>query len=240
MTIDFLPTFTVLLLAHALGDFTFQSKDMAERKAHWGVLLFHGLIHLWLMVLLLGTLDAPVIYVVAVVHMIVDAIKARVPDGLRPFMLDQTAHIMTLVAAASYAPNLWADSPWAAHAPDGTLKAMLLVAGLILTVWGGGHAVSKLLMPHASHWNRAQIMSGGLSEAGRVIGQLERALAFGLVLINLPGSVAILIAAKSVLRFSDSQSSRRLAEYVIIGTLASVGWAFAMAYGISKLLPLLP
>jgi hypothetical protein len=63
-----------------------------------------------------------------------------------------------------------------------------------------------------------------------VIGQLERGLIFALVMFGQAQGVGLLIAAKSILRFGAVKDDRRLSEYVIIGTLASFGWALVVAY----------
>jgi hypothetical protein len=75
---------------------------------------------------------------------------------------------------------------------------------------------------------------------GRVIGNLERGLIFALVLFGQAQGVGLLIAAKSILRFGAVKDDRRLSEYVIIGTLASFGWALVVAYATLAGLALLP
>ena len=52
--------------------------------------------------------------------------------------------------------------------------------------------------------------------------------------------MGFLIAAKSVLRFDASKRKQKAAEYVIIGTLASFGWALICAYATLALLDHLP
>jgi hypothetical protein len=49
--------------------------------------------------------------------------------------------------------------------------------------------------------------------------------------------VAFLIAAKSILRFGTVQKDRAASEYVIVGTLASVGWSMVTAAILLALLP---
>jgi len=61
-----------------------------------------------------------------------------------------------------------------------------------------------------------------------------------LILTGQSQGIGFLIAAKSVLRFSDTKDDRRTSEYVIIGTLASVGWAIAVTAGTVWLLARLP
>ena len=45
---------------------------------------------------------------------------------------------------------------------------------------------------------------------------------------------------KSILRFGTVKDDRRVSEYVIIGTLASFGWAILWASATAALLDLLP
>jgi hypothetical protein len=71
-----------------------------------------------------------------------------------------------------------------------------------------------------------------LPQGGRLIGKLERLMIFMLVLSGEIVGIGLLIAAKSILRFGEIQSSesRQIAEYVIIGTLASFAWALGVAH----------
>jgi hypothetical protein len=52
--------------------------------------------------------------------------------------------------------------------------------------------------------------------------------------------VGFLVAAKSILRFGTATRDQRTAEYVIIGTLASFGWAILASYATLALINLLP
>jgi hypothetical protein len=88
------------------------------------------------------------------------------------------------------------------------------------------------------HGNR--IRQGGLRDGGRQIGLLERGLIFALILLGQPLGVGFLIAAKSILRFGTATRDQRTAEYVIIGTLASFGWAILTAEATRRALDLLP
>ena len=61
------------------------------------------------------------------------------------------------------------------------------------------------------------------------------------LLTGLPGGpIGFLIAAKSILRYGTATRDQRTAEYVIIGTLASFGWAIVMALTTQAALSLLP
>jgi hypothetical protein len=62
-----------------------------------------------------------------------------------------------------------------------------------------------------------------LEKAGRLIGILERILVIIFVLIGQFGAIGFLIAAKSILRYKDTDLLKT--EYVLIGTMLSFGMA---------------
>ena len=236
-----LETAAALLLAHALADFVFQSSWMVENKRQPHVLALHAGIVLIASLLALGQLWSLPVLVLALLHLATDAAKARLGNGgLRPYLLDQIAHFSAIAMIAVWAPDLWRTGVWANRLPDEAAAAlpsiMVVAAGLIFAVRAGGFAVAALLQPYNRYWVRYRVLSGGLKDAGRRIGELERGLAFVLVLAGYPTGVAFLIAAKSVLRFNATRDDRRIAEYVIIGTLASVGWALIMAFAAQAML----
>jgi hypothetical protein len=51
-----------------------------------------------------------------------------------------------------------------------------------------------------------------------------------MVMIGEPADIGFLIAAKSILRFDTVKKNQKISEYVIIGTLASFGWALIAAF----------
>jgi len=234
-------TFAALIFAHVLADFVFQPNWMVARKREVKVLAAHGAVVLATAVAATGSLD-PGLFWLAAVHVAIDALKARGGRGLRTFLLDQAGHLAVLVALAYGRPEIWANGFWANGIWDG-LDAlpglMALLAGAIIATRAGGFAVGLLMAPFAAHLP-ADISAESLPGAGRVIGQLERGLIFALVLLGQPQGVGLLIAAKSILRFGAVRDDRALSEYVIIGTLASFGWALVAAYSTIALMSALP
>lgn len=218
--------FVALLLAHVLADFVFQTKGMVENKRNPGVFVLHIGIVFGLSVTALGG-AWPVAGAVAVAHLVIDGVKTYgVPMRWRAsfsgFMLDQLAHLGSLVAAVVIWPGalltgLWA--PWA----ELLVGPAMVASGGILTVIAGGHAVGLITAPYAQAF-KAQ----GLENAGQMIGRLERAVIFLLIAMGEPAGIGFLIAAKSLLRF-EATKEQKASEYVIIGTLTSFGWALGMS-----------
>ena len=64
-----------------------------------------------------------------------------------------------------------------------------------------------------------------LGRAGKWIGILERLIIFTLVILGQFEAIGLLTAAKSILRFNDVKGVEKRSEYVLIGTLISIGTA---------------
>ena len=261
-------TFIALFFAHALADFLFQTNWMAVNKRNPLALGLHGLIVYATAIAATGSVH-PLLLALALIHIGIDAGKLvlsaiwKTSKGFGPFIIDQALHLVSLLALTLWLPDLWALGLWAPGAivtgedggvlgtglwsgatvlPVNQLPAlMVLLTGLILSTRAGGYAVGLLIEPFSAHLGKGDA-GKSLPGAGRVIGHLERGLIFALVLFGQPQGVGLLIAAKSILRFGAVKDDRRLSEYVIIGTLASFGWAlivaFATLHGLAAVPPL--
>lgn len=231
----------ILLLAHVLADFVLQPARMAEAKAHGhlGWMLAHIAIVGLCAAALIGvhsTKAAIVLAGLTLSHLAIDLGKVALQpklSGIAAFLADQAAHLVVLLGVATIWPGLWSDGVWAPHAPDWLPAAGALCAGAVLATRGGGFALGLLMKPFGD------VGLDGLPGGGRMIGHLERAIIFLLILAGEPGGIGFLIAAKSVLRFGAVREEARLSEYVIIGTLASFGWAMLVATGTVMLLSML-
>lgn len=229
-----LETVTALLFAHALADFTLQTNWINTNKARPHVMALHGLLVLITAHLALGHLYAPALAVLTLAHLLIDTAKTYSKfNTLSAFLFDQGAHLATILVVAFWMPDLWQSGLWSAQPT--LLPLMALAAGLILCLTAGQYAVGLLMRRHSSRMRGA-----GLRDGGRQIGLLERGLIFLLVLANQPIGVGFLIAAKSILRYGTANRDQRSAEYVIIGTLASFGWAILIALATQSLLSVLP
>ena len=116
------------------------------------------------------------------------------------------------------------------------IAAVILAVGWAVTALLGGVVVGRITRAY-------EVPPGGLPGGGRTIGILERTLILLLILVGEPGGVGFLIAAKSILRFDaaskgaeDRETTQRISEYIIIGTLASFTWAFATGFLTTEIL----
>ncbi len=233
-------TLIALTYAHVLADFVLQNRWMVVNKRNPVALVAHISVVLIAAIICMGALH-PALFALAALHLALDAAKSWSPfKGLVPFVADQALHGVTLYLVALWVPDLWAQGLWGAVPTtdggwtaslwpgDGAIPVLpavfIVLTGFILATRAGGFGIGLYMEPWAAS------SPAGLANGGRAIGNLERSLIFLLVFIGLPESIGFLIAAKSVLRFGSVGDDRAVSEYVIIGTLASFGWALAVSF----------
>lgn len=250
-----------LLAAHLLADFVFQTDRMAAGKERWGPLLGHVTvvaISSWALIGHVGAVQLVVL--VSLFHLLIDMAKTalerltlpdRVADASeltsgfwsrngRPtlFLGDQALHMVSLIAAvwvAASVPFLSAPPPdaglWATTFGSLYLRFLVLVCGWVVATTGAGYFFAHFLARFETQLEPDQ--RGGLSKGGYWIGVTERSLIYLFILVGEPTGIGFLAAAKSVFRIGELRDAkdRKLAEYILIGTLLS--FAAAMVVGLA-------
>lgn len=213
-----------LILAHILGDFVFQPDRWVakkrEKKHRSGFLYKHLGVHALALVVLLqfnfkywlGFL------IVLITHFLIDLIKLNLETKYHRgwlFALDQAAHFLVIFAVVYF------YHPFTLQSNLMFTPAVLLFLICILLVTSVSAILMRLVM---SRWLLPDDKpEDSLPHAGKYIGMLERLLVFGFIALGQWSAIGWLIAAKSILRFSDLSRAkdRKLTEYVLIGTLLS-------------------
>jgi hypothetical protein len=209
-----------LIIAHLLTDFVLQSDSWVKRKAEGGwhskYLYAHGAIAGILAYLFSGFWSlfwVPV--VIAVTHTVIDGLKAGHADNIKAFALDQFGHIAVLLAVW-----LWIIAPGPEDLAvleqlflSGT-RIWVIIAAYVTVIWPASVLISKF----TEKWRKNDSEDESLENAGKWIGRLERVLILTFVLLQKYEAIGLLVAAKSIFRFSES---RHEGEYVLIGTLIS-------------------
>jgi Protein of unknown function (DUF3307) len=225
-----------LIVAHLLTDFVLQptawvnqkkQKKHRSGKLYLHVLvagaiayLFSGLWHNWWLPL-----------AIMISHFLIDLWKLNRPGNLTYFLLDQFFHILVIIA-------LWIGISFDLHTVWAYLSALaqntkfwLLVTGYVLVTWPLGYIIGMA----TEKWrDAAEVNKEGLAKAGVWIGFFERLLILTFIISNQFAAVGFLIAAKSILRFSDKENTQKKTEYVLIGTLMSFAVAAIIGIVITK------
>lgn len=247
--------FLALYLAHLLSDFVFQTAQLVSKK-HRGDghgYVIHGIIHY---ILVLGTvaladshrfltLGFQLIAVsLSVVHLLVDWAKASstkarlLPDNAIAFVLDQTAHLLTVIAAAFILapPSLQAFQFWVARIRALQEQILLVSVVYVFVIFGGGYFIRALIAPlWKDEPGQRKEEHEEVINAGLYIGWLERFLVLTALFLQSPATVGFILAAKSIARYPELKSIH-FAEYFLIGTLLSVTIAIGGAIVLLKTL----
>lgn len=232
--------YTLILLqfsAHLLADFVFQSQKWSDRKKEKSFTwqhIYHALIVFilaWLFSLDFNFWIAAA--VITIVHFLADVLKSRLQikheqkgTGRNYFFTDQLIHLVTLVIVVILYDHLGKID----FVFDINLKIAAILAGFILCAKPANIIIKNIFEAFSIHIPEDEekekpdsevVEEKSLPNAGKVIGVAERFLALGLILVGQYSAVGLIIAAKSILRFNDTQKN----EYILVGTLLSFGIA---------------
>lgn len=226
-----------LFLAHVLTDFVLQPTKWVEHKRNHNsssvYLYIHSFLAGFLTYLLLQKWDEWLVpLLIAVTHFFIDYWKLlQKKDNLKIFLLDQLFHLLVILGAWLYlTENFGKVLPGIKEIFTSPVILAVIIAYLLI-IFPAGFLIGKA----TRRWQNEVGFSprdSSLEAAGRYIGIFERILVLTFILTNNFAAIGFLIAAKSILRFSDKSEigARKQTEYVLIGTLMS--FAFTIFIGL--------
>src|SRR5690606_10093939 len=188
------------------------------------ILIIHSLIAGILTLVLLQDLSLWYLAVIiSISHYLIDWWKlAQNKDNLKYFLLDQLFHVIVIFLVWLYLINGFSAVIPAIENILDSPKLLAVVAAYLLVIFPAGYLIGKATQRWQDEIEQIDENSS-LPEAGRYIGIFERILVLTFILTQNFSAIGFLIAAKSILRFSDKTGSgaRKQTEYVLIGTLMS-------------------
>lgn len=218
-----------LVLAHIITDFALQTKKWIEQKRR----LKAGAPFLYIHAFLAGFITYLIVQdwnmwfipvIISVTHFFIDLWKlSKGNDSLQYFLLDQLFHILILLGAWLFLTENFTEVLPFVAAVFSSEHTLVVVIGYLLVIFPVGFIIGKA----TQRWQEEIATDEGefpsLEKAGRYIGIFERILVLTFILTDNFAAIGLLIAAKSILRFSDKGKSgaRKQTEYVLIGTLMS-------------------
>ncbi|MCM4157380.1 DUF3307 domain-containing protein [Gramella sp. AN32] len=217
-----------LFLAHVVTDFVFQPTswviDKRAKKGRSIYLYIHSMLAGLLSWLFLMKLEWwYVAIIISVVHFFIDLWKLNYKrDTLKIFLLDQIFHVgsiilvwLVLISGFHYIIPFLKDL-----FTSQTFLAILI--GYLLVIFPAGFLIGKATLRWQGEVEQ-DLKKTSLDSAGRYIGIFERILVLTFIITQNFSAIGFLIAAKSILRFSDKSEigARKQTEYVLIGTLMS-------------------
>lgn len=217
-----------LIVAYYIVDFLFCSvawrRHWSERKWNSIWLYIHGLIAgviIYVSSTLWGVIWFPIVMIFS--HILIDGVEFKPDDLGWSLLLEQLLHLVIIIICWIFLVyfNLSNEVKFIIPAQY-CLKFWILTVSYVILFQPCGTLIGKI----TEQW-RNQIEDDsleGLAKAGLWIGRLERVLILTFVLLNRYEAIGFLIAAKSIFRFGEitRPEHRKVAEYILIGTLISV------------------
>lgn len=234
----------ILIAAHYLADFYFQTATIAREKAtKFRYLLVHAAIYSVFIYVGMAVSVHPLnallpAAVVSLSHFAIDWLKITADRHLGnpwhrfgSFCLDQIIHIVILFVVYYGCLQYELASPWwnslasLPHLQEYTVYSLIL----LLCLKPCAIFVSKLLECFGQSEANGQVPDKG----GYVIGLLERFIVAVLIINGHIGEIAFVLTAKSVARFKEFDKDG-FAEKFLIGTMASISFALAISLFLLK------
>src|SRR5690606_27998868 len=201
-----------LLLAHILTDFLLQPKSWIIHKRKFKgksyILIIHSLIAGILTLVLLQDLSLWYLAVIiSISHYLIDWWKlAQNKDNLKYFLLDQLFHVIVIFLVWLYLINGFSAVIPAIENILDSPKLLAVVGAYLLVIFPAGYLIGKATQRWQDEIEQIDENSS-LPEAGRYIGIFERILVLTFILTQNFSAIGFLIAATSILRFSDKTGS---------------------------------
>lgn len=217
------PLLTLLLIAHFLADFQWQSQKMADLKSHnWFYLSEH--LCIVALPLIFISVFIPEAFVMALLifisHAVIDSAKLLLYPFYKDrqldkmiFLLDQALHLFMIAMIYLLSKHIAID--WLKEAQY-SLKLILF----LLLITKPVNIIFKLF------FNKYQVKNTDDDEtitgAGATIGLLERLIMGIFLLFGQFASIGLVFTAKSIARYDKISKNQAFAEYYLIGSLFSI------------------
>lgn len=226
-----------LLTAHFLTDFVLQpSSWIDDRYTHHyksGKLYIHVLITTFFAWLFVGFAGWEVPVVIFITHYLIDLWKSYREKKTSWFLLDQLFHLLViLVLWLIVFPGITSNLKILYDQTDARQTWAYFFALLFLS-----QPASIIIGKLTQKW-RTDLGEddNSLEKAGKWIGIVERLIIFILVILSQYQAIGLLVAAKSILRFNETRRAEKKSEYVLIGTLFSIGTALFTGLAVKLLI----
>lgn len=202
--------FLSLLLAHVIGDFYLQNDKYCtqkeERKFKSWFLYVHSLVIGGMSWVAVPVYDFG-FYALAIAfsHLVIDIIKTYSPKGLWSFVIDQIVHWAILIIVTS-SFNTTTKLPIQSMDCNSSFSIPLFILAILLCIKPANILIKLVLKKYQVGETQS---CENIKNAGALIGNLERILTIIFVIIGQYEAIGFIIAAKSILRFKDTDTAKQ-------------------------------
>jgi hypothetical protein len=214
-----------LLLSHLLTDFILQPRAWVDDRntKHFASakLYLHGFITGLLAWILMGWQYWPVAIIILVTHTFIDGWKSYQKKNIAYFLADQLLHLLVIASCWYFIFIKWNDVRLAWQQVNIQINVWKIITAFVFITTPAGILIGQL----TKQWRDKITGAESLANAGKWIGIAERTIILIFVLYNQFSAIGLLIAAKGIIRFNEKDRQETKTEYLVIGTLMSIGLA---------------
>lgn len=212
------PTLLLLLMAHFLADFQFQTEKVAQKKGRDVTYLIYHILVVWgflVIVFILQPKSWLAVLLIGISHFILDYLKPGLTSLLgfskrAMFYLDQICHLLLIflvhhffIQETSSLPQWW---------------NILL---FLILITKPTNVAFKLTFEKYQPQTKGEV-DETIAGAGATIGFLERVIMGICILFGQFASIGLVFTAKSIARYNKISEDPAFAEYYLIGSLFSI------------------
>lgn len=216
---------TKLILSHLITDFILQPKSWVdERNAkHFtsSKLYLLGFITAVFAFIITGCQYWLVTIIILITHLLIDGWKSYQKQTATYFIADQLLHLLVIAGCWYFTFFAWSDVTIAWQQVNDNLNAWKTITAFIFLTAPAGILIGQL----TKQWRDKLPEAENLANAGKWIGIIERIIILIFVLYGEYSAIGLLVAAKGIIRFNEKDRQEIKTEYLVIGTLLSIGLA---------------
>ncbi|MEE0910922.1 MAG: DUF3307 domain-containing protein, partial [Paludibacteraceae bacterium] len=198
-----------LLLTHIIGDFYLQTdyfcKQKETKKIKCWFLYVHSIIMGLIAWLLIPSIDFGIYAILIILtHLIIDSIKLYFSNSLGVFLADQLLHLgILLLISIVYETQI--ELPIHLIDQCENFSIPILLIATLICIKPTNIFIKLLLKKYDVGESKS---CSNIKNAGGLIGNLERLLTMIFVIIGQFEAIGFVIAAKSILRFKDTDTAK--------------------------------
>ena len=223
---------TKLILAHLVTDFILQPKSWVDdrNQKHFasGRLYLHGAITGLVALLMIGWHYWMVALIILVTHTLIDGWKSYQKVNTKYFLIDQLTHLLIIIGCWYFTFLKWEDIQMAFHQLNAQSTTWKTITALVFLTTPAGILIGQV----TRKWRDKIENAESLANAGKWIGIVERIIILVFVLQGQYSAISLLVAAKGIIRFNEKDRLEIKTEYLVIGTLMSIGLAIVTGIAI--------
>jgi len=221
---------TKLLLSHLVTDFVLQPKSWVNERIHKHFaspkLYLHGLITGVLAFAITGFQYWLVAVIILITHILIDGWKSYQKQTVAYFLADQFLHVVVILSCWYFTFVTWSDVSTAWRQVNEDLDTWKRLAAFVFLTTPAGILIGQL----TKQWRDQLPGAENLANAGKWIGITERTIILIFVLYSQYSAIGLLVAAKGIIRFNEKDRQEIKTEYLVVGTLMSIGLAIVTGW----------